>query len=129
MDINKIELDDFKRNVKTWIILDDDIKKLEKALKELKKQKSEVTPKLEKFMSNHEIQDCKTGNGIIKCVTAWSKEGINRKSMQEKLSLFLKNMDLAEKATSYIYDNREKKSRVRIKRIIPKEINKMLSVE
>ena len=45
------EFVEFKENIKIWLKMDDDIKTLQNALKEIKKKKEEMTPKILSFMT------------------------------------------------------------------------------
>jgi len=125
--ISQQELETFKAKVNLWLSLTDDIKKLTLALKELKQKKNEITPEIEKFMNSYEINDAKTQKGTIKLIHSWSKEGMNKKTLTDKLGQYLQNLKLAEEAITYAYDNRNKVEKTRLKIINPKKSNNPLS--
>jgi len=119
--ITQQELETFKAKVNLWLSLTDDIKKLTLALKELKEKKTALTPEIEKFMNSYEINDAKTQKGTVKLVSSWSKEGMNKKTLTDKIGQYLQNIKLAEEAITWAYDNRTKVEKTRLKIITPKK--------
>ena len=47
----------FKENVKEWLNIDDDIITLQNAIKDRKKRKNDLTPKIMSFMDEYKIND------------------------------------------------------------------------
>ena len=111
---------DFKENVKEWITLDDDIKTLNLALKERKQKKNELTPKVLEFMNEYEVHDVKTTDGQLKFSKSLTSKPLNKKYLVSRLGDFFKDYTKGEKAVDFIYENRDKEEKLKLKRIIKK---------
>ena len=116
-NVNNEDFQIFRERVKKYIVYDDDIKKLEKIIKEKKKEKKQITDGIIEFMSNYNIEDLSTENGKLKRSVSFIKKPINKETIQKKLSEYLNNSDKANEATLYIFNNREKDKKVKLKRI------------
>lgn len=114
------EFIDFKENVKEWITLDDDIKTLNLALKERKQKKNELTPKVLEFMNEYEVHDVKTTDGQLKFSKSLTSKPLNKKYLVSRLGDFFKDYNKGEKAVDFIYENRDKEEKLKLKRIIKK---------
>ena len=85
-EIPKDQLDHFKKNVKDWLELDNQIKELEKKTRELKKLKNkQLEPKITGFMRSYNISDLNTESGKLRCNERNTKTPINKKTIQESL--------------------------------------------
>jgi len=111
----------FKNNVKEWMILDDDINTLQKAIKDRKTKKNELTPKILEFMSSNEINDLNTNNGKLKFTKSVCTKPLNKQFLISRLGDFFKDFNKGEKAASFILDNRDKEEKFRLKRVINKK--------
>ena len=115
-NINNQEFVLFKENVKKYIVFDDDIKKLEKVVKEKKAEKKKITEFIIEFMSNYNIEDLSIEKGKLKKSISYTKKPINKTIIKQKLSEYFKNESKATEATLYILNNRDKQKQVRLKR-------------
>ena len=115
--INELQLEVFKEKVKDWMSADDDIKILNGHLKERRKIKNALTPEILKFMNEHEIKNMKSGEVNLKYTETAVKKPINKDYIRAKLIDFLKDNNIAEKATNYITENRETVIKTKLKRI------------
>lgn len=123
-DDNNIEFIEFKDNVKEWLTLDDDIITLQKAIKERKNKKNELTPKIQDYMNRFEINDLNTNNGKIKFTKSLYTKPLNKQFLISRLGDFFKDYNKGEKAASFILDNRDKEEKFKLRRIINKnELN------
>ena len=113
--IDKYELDNFKTTVQKWLSIDDDIKKLKNAIKNLNKQKEQLNEPILNFMQNNEIENCNTYNGKLKTYTTTVKKPINKKFLGEALATFLKNSSIGENASAYVFNNRETEQKIKLK--------------
>lgn len=120
LDDNDPEFMEFKENVKVWLQLDDDIKTLQDAMKERKKKKDELTPDLLDFMEKYKIHDLDTQEGHLKFQKSMRSQSVSKKFLVSKLGHFFKNLNKGEKIVDFIYDNREKKELVNLKRVYKK---------
>lgn len=117
-NINTEDFNVFKINVKKYIAFDDDIKKIEKLLKEKKRDKKDITDKILSFMTDYNIEDLNTENGKLKKSISFTKKPLNKKTIKEKLTQYFNNNDLkGNEATLYILNNIDKEKKIRLKRI------------
>ena len=75
---NNEEFVTFKNEVKEWLLLDDDILTLQNAIKERKKKKDELTPKILDYMNRYEINDLNTSNGKLKFTKSMQTKPLNK---------------------------------------------------
>jgi len=124
MTINKTEptsdeLDTFKSFVSDWFKFDDQIRKLEVALKERKNYQRTLNGKIQDFMIKYEYNDLNTQHGRIKSNVREVKQPVKMKDVKEQLC---NNKELTgEELYEIIFNSeREKVVKKSIKRIIPK---------
>ena len=128
---NEEELDDvftdenedfieFKSDVSQWLTLDDDIITLQKAIKERKTKKNELTIKIQEYMNKFQINDLNTQNGKIKFTKSLYTKPLNKQFLISRLGDFFKDFSKGEKAASFILDNRDKQEKFVLKRVINK---------
>jgi hypothetical protein len=110
------EVEEFKALVHKWLSIDDDIRRLKKAEKDLNEAKKALTPQIVEFMSKNSIEDCNTTNGKLKCSVSHYKKPINRKFLTEKLGTFMNNSKRGEEITAFLLDNRETEEKINLRR-------------
>ena len=104
-------------NVKNWINIDNDIKELQKVIKEKRKEKKLYTGKLVDIMKSNDIDcfDMKSGKLIYSRRTV--KAPLSKKHLFSSLSQYFKNnKDIIEELGQFILDSRAEKVRENIKR-------------
>jgi len=105
--IPKEQLDCFKVNVKEWLDADQQIKELEKQIRELKALRNKrLEPKITGFMRSFNISDLNTDVGKLRCNERNTKSTVSKKSIQESLQKILPP-EQAGKAMDEIYLNRQ----------------------
>lgn len=105
-------------NIKDWILLDDEIKNLQKKLKECKSEKKQLTDNLLQIMKNNEIDCFDINDGKLLIHKIKSKCALNKKILLESLEKYFErmpNIDTTE-VSNFILDNREIKITENIKR-------------
>jgi hypothetical protein len=117
----EFEVDEFKKLVHKWLTIDDNIRELKKAEKELNEQKKAITPEIIGFMSKHSIEDCNTNNGKLKYSVSIHKKPINREFLVGKLSTYLNNSKKSEEITEYLLGNREIEEKINLRRTFSKK--------
>jgi hypothetical protein len=104
-------------NVKNWINIDNDIKELQKVIKEKRKEKKLYTGKLVDIMKSNDIDcfDMKSGKLIYSRRTV--KAPLSKKHLFSSLSQYFKNnKDIIDELGQFILDSRAEKVRENIKR-------------
>jgi hypothetical protein len=113
------ELDEFKNLVKDWFKFDDQIRKLEIAIKERKSYKKALNSKIQEFMFKYNYNDLNTQHGRIKTNSKEVKIPIKITDIKDKI---LKYKDLSgEDLINQIFnEEREVILKQNIRRIIPR---------
>jgi hypothetical protein len=112
---------EFKKNVKDWITLDDDIIKLQRAIKERKTKKNEITPKIMEFMNEFEINDLNTNDGKLKFTKSLQTKPLNKQFLIARLGDFFKDFNKGEKAATFLLENRDKEEKFKLRRVLNKK--------
>ena len=115
---NNPEFMNFKKEVSDWITLDDDIRTLQKAIKERKDKKTELTPKILYFMEKFKINDLNTNDGKLKFSRSLYTKPLNKKYLISRLGDFFRDYSKGEKIAGFIMDNRDKEEKVRLTRTL-----------
>lgn len=114
------EFIEFKNNVKQWLTLDDDILTLQKAIKERKVKKDELTPKILDFMNKFKINDLNTQEGKIKFTKSTYTKPLNKQYLITRLGNFFKDFTKGERAAAFILENRDKEEKFKLRRVANK---------
>ena len=116
--ISPQQLQDFKEDVKEWLSIDDEIKKLQAKAKELRKRKTkELEPKITLFMVHNNISDLNTDNGKLKCSEKKTKSGLSSKHIRDNLTRVLQNETIVDKAMDEILNKRTVKTTYQIRKV------------
>ncbi len=115
--MNEVLLEEFKDNVKQWLELDNQLKRLAAASKERRKKKTDINLKILEFMGKFNIEDLNTKDGIIRYRKTYVKEPLSQKTIKTKLEELFKddqeNFDKIEK----IFTDREKVEKTSLRRL------------
>ena len=107
-EINDNELKDFKVRVKQWLEIDEEIKKMETKIKEMKKLKNKtLEPQITSFMRTYNISDLNTDNGKLRCNERNTKKSLNKNNIRENLSQVIQDSVKLDQAMNLILNNRE----------------------
>jgi predicted house-cleaning NTP pyrophosphatase (Maf/HAM1 superfamily) len=107
-EINQNDLQDFKVRVKQWLDIDEEIKKKENEIKEMKKLKNKtLEPEITSFMRTYNISDLNTDSGKLKCNERNTKKPLNKNNIRENLSQVIGDTVKLDQAMSLILTNRE----------------------
>ena len=110
----EFEVEEFKKLVHKWLTIDDNIRGLKKAEKELNEQRKQITPEIIEFMSKHSIEDCNTNNGKLKYSVSIHKKPINRTYLVDKLTTYLNNTKKSEEITEFLLGGREIEEKINL---------------
>ena len=106
-EIPKDQLDCFKVNVKDWLDADEQIKHLEKQIRELKiNRNKKLEPKITGFMRTYNISDLNTEVGKLRCNERNTRATVSKKYIQESLQKVL-SQEQTSTAMDEIYLNRQ----------------------
>ena len=101
----------FKVKVKQWLAIDEEITKLEKRIRELRKVKNkQLEPDITGFMQHYNVSDLNTDNGKIRCNERKTKQSLNQINIRQNLLQVISNETQVEQAMNLILTNREIKT-------------------
>jgi len=126
-EIDQRELEDFKTKVSKWCEIDNKIRQFEQVVKAHKKQKEEFCADILKFMEGYEISNVKTAFGKLQKVENETKVPVTKALIEDKVKSYFAKIGLknskeqSELLVEDLYENREKKKVVRLKRVVPRE--------
>ena len=107
-EIPKDQLECFKVNVKEWLDVDEQIRELEKQIKELKATRNKkLEPKITGFMRSFNISDLNTDSGKLRCNERNTRAPVSKKSIKESLEKVLTSTEQIDTAMDEIYLNRQ----------------------
>lgn len=103
--------------ISEYIILDKEENIYKDKLKNLKNKKEKIHDNIVNYMSNNEILDKEIifENNKIKCASSKITESITKKLILERLKIFLKDENLANQATQFIYKDRNSSQKLSLK--------------
>jgi seryl-tRNA synthetase len=115
--LNEHLLEEFKKNVKNWLKLDNDIKRVQLALKGLKEKKNSINEEILNFMKKFNIEDLNTKDGVIRYKTTYIKEPLSQKTIKNKLQEMFENQPEIYEKIEGIFTNRGKIEKNSLRRV------------
>lgn len=104
-------------NIKEWIQIDNELKELQKAARERRERKKELTASLVDVMRDNEIDCFDVNDGKLIYTQTKVKETMSKKYLLNTLSNFFKDdPEQALNLSEFILNNRQEKVRENIKR-------------
>ena len=108
-------------NVKTWLNIDDQIRALQKEIRDRRKIKKELTENLVGIMKTQDIDALNVPDGQLIYNKTKTKAPLSKKHLLISLSQYFKNDPrLVEELSKYIMESRQEKEKENIKRKIKK---------
>lgn len=112
-----------QQDVKDYLEIDDQIKALNKAIKERREKKKALSEDILGTMKKFEINNMNTKNGKLIYAISKSKKGLNTKSLVKGLNLYFKDEMKATEVGKIVMDSREVVEKVSLRRTIHKNKN------
>tara|TARA_X000000368_G_scaffold389359_1_gene351657 strand:+ start:3064 stop:3414 length:351 start_codon:yes stop_codon:yes gene_type:complete len=108
-------------NVKTWLDIDNQIRALQKEIRDRRKLKKDITQSLVGIMKTQDIDALNVPDGQLIYNKTKSKSALSKKHLITSLAQYFKHdKRLADELTKFIMDSREEKEKENIKRKIKK---------
>ena len=104
------------KHIKSWMQADDEIKQLQKAIKEKKEIKKDAADVLINVMKENELESFDLKEGKLVHAQRKTKQSISKKFLQETLATYFKEDSKAEEMTNYILEQREERIKDELKR-------------
>lgn len=119
---NNLNQNDLQKIVKEWLNIDDEISKLNLAIKERKNRKKELTEVIMNVMKNNEIPFFNTSDSKLILAESKQKKPLNKEVLFNLANSFFNNQPTqAANLVNFINSNRETFIRNRLKRSKIKE--------
>lgn len=112
-------LDDFKSQVRMWIEIDNQIQKLQAAMRERKSVKKQLTEKILKFMGRYNIEDLNTKDGKLRYRTANVKATVTKAEIKQRLIENYGKVQNIEELTNLVFASQEKSQKPTLRRLKP----------
>ena len=106
--------------IKSWIEVDNDMRKLQKDLKTLRDNKKTLTDALVNVMKSNEIDVFDINDGKLVYAKTKVKVPINKTNLFATLMQHYKDEDAAKKLSEFIMDSRQEKVKESIRRKLQK---------
>jgi len=104
-------------NIKSWLTLDNEIKNLQRLIKEKRKEKKMYTQALVNIMKQNEIDAFDINDGKLLYTSSKTKVPLSKKHLIESVSKFFDNDEnTTKKLCEFILNTRELKTKENIKR-------------
>ena len=114
-----------QKEVRTYIELDDKIKALNKAAKEYRKTKEELSGSILETMKKFEINDMNIKSGKLSYNERTTKKPLNKKNLLSGLTLYFReDIDKANDCSTFVLNSREDVTKTSLKRVIHKNAQK-----
>jgi hypothetical protein len=103
--------------IKRWLEIENKILSLQRELKEVKKNKKQISLDLTDIMKSKNLDSIDVNQGKILYTKNKSKKGINKKFLEDVLNKFYEDNNKAKEICEYILENREtvEKENIRLK--------------
>jgi len=116
---NQVLKNEFSENVKEYLALDEQIARLNKALKERRTKIKELSTSIMKAMTSNDIEHINIKNGVLVHNTKETFKSLNKMNLKNGLTLYFNDDEhKAADATETVMNNREKviKETLKLKR-------------
>ena len=108
-------------NVKTWLNIDNEIRALQKEIRNRRKLKRNLTEGLVDIMKNHDIEQVNLPDGQLIYTKHKIKAPLSKKHLLSSLSKYFSNDPrIVDELSKYIMDSRKIKEKENIRRKIKK---------
>ena len=108
-------------NVKTWLDIDNQIRALQKQIKERRKLKKDLTASLVQIMKTNEIEQLNIPDGQLIYTKRTTKAPLSKKHLLTSLSTYFKqDPRIVEELGKFIMNSRKDKQKQNIKRKLKK---------
>jgi hypothetical protein len=117
--------DKLKIEVKDYLELDDQIKAINKALKERRDRKKALSESILENMKKFQIDFMSTKNGKLTYSESKRKEPLNKKNLITGLNTYFNNEDESKRVSKVVLESRKDVVKVTLRRTINKKKNTM----
>lgn len=110
-----------KAAVKEYLDLDNQIITLQKAIRERKKKKVQLSNTILGAMKNNQIDQMNLNQDKLVYCVSQHKKPMNKEYLNHVLNNYFRNEEKASDVLTHIFDNRQRVEKVRLKRVVDKK--------
>lgn len=119
--MNKGDQDELINEIRKWIAYDEEIKELQKKIRQIRQEKKQATNTLVDIMRSNDIGEINISDGKLIYIQQKIKKSISKKYLTSILAQYFKNDSKSAKDLgSFILNNREEIIKEKIRRKIKK---------
>lgn len=108
--------EEFKQMIAEWISKDDEIKEINKELKDLKDDKKQLENYILSYMEKIDLGTLDIGDGKLRRSVSKTKGALKHEIIQNSLVKIFNDVQKAHHTTKFILDNRPINENIRLKR-------------
>lgn len=110
----------FKRSVKEYVALFDEIAEIRKIINQKNKKKKALTEFIIAYMRDESKDICNLGaSGVLAVKQSKTTVTLKKEYVQQMLTQILQDEQKAEESAKFIFENREKKETFKLQRLNP----------
>lgn len=115
-EMNNLAREEFSNNVKDYLELEEQISKLNVALRERRTKLKALSNLIIKNMEQNDIHHINIKNGVLVYKNDTVYKGLNKKNLMNGLSIYFNNDEQkTQDATITVMENRERINKIRLK--------------
>ena len=111
-------LDDFKNDVRTWVELDNSIRRMQAALKERRAAKGMLTERILGFMNRYNIEDLNTKDARLRYRVAYIRVPLSHQTIKDRIATYFgEDARVAKELQGHLFGNRERSEQSSLRRL------------
>jgi hypothetical protein len=115
-EMESLDREEFTNNVKDYLELEEQISKLNVALRERRTKLKALSKMIIKNMEHNDIHHINIKNGVLVYKNDTVYKGLNKKNLMNGLSIYFNNDEQkTHDATTTVMENRERINKIRLK--------------
>lgn len=114
-------LEAFKSDVRSWIEIDNSVRRLQAAIKERRLAKKQLSERIIDFMARFNIDDLHTRECRLRYHVTYVRNPITYTTIKDRIAnFFVANVTMADSLNQAIFGSRDRAQRSSIRRLLPK---------
>lgn len=104
------ELEIFKEDVRTWLELDNTVRRLQETLRDRRTAKTALNERIVRFMANYDIEDLNTREGRLRFRVSYPRVPLTQNAIRERITSFFEaDPRIAEALDGQVFGHRERR--------------------
>jgi hypothetical protein len=122
-DTQDADVEDFKNQVRNWLRLDSEIKEINNKIKLLNNERKQrkkfidvLSVKIMQFMSENDIDELNSRDGVLKYKKSYIKKQVTQKEIKENIKSVMKENTKLDEILKYIFQSDSKVEKCKLLR-------------